>query len=90
MAGLKFEAALSRLEELVCSLEKGDLSLEESLKLFEEGVRLSKSCTKILHEAEKKVEMLIHDKGEEKRPRPVDSEEEKGSEENDTSEEIPF
>jgi exodeoxyribonuclease VII small subunit len=72
LANLKFEAALSRLEELVGSLEKGDLSLEESLKIFEEGVRLSKNCTKILDEAEKKVELLIHDKEGKKRIHPLD------------------
>lgn len=72
MANLKFEAALSRLEELVGSLEKGNLSLEESLKVFEEGVRLSKNCTKILDEAEKKVELLIHDKEGKKRIHPLD------------------
>lgn len=62
MAGLKFEASLTRLETLVQKLEQGDLSLEESLKVFEEGVRLSKNCTKILNDAEKKVEILIGQK----------------------------
>lgn len=62
MAGLKFEASLTRLEALVQKLEQGDLSLEESLKVFEEGVRLSKNCTKILNDAEKKVEILISQK----------------------------
>jgi len=55
---LKFETALSRLEATVHSLEKGDLSLEESLKVFEEGIRLSKSCMKTLSEAERKLEIL--------------------------------
>ncbi|MFQ5588845.1 MAG: exodeoxyribonuclease VII small subunit [Nitrospiria bacterium] len=59
MPQLKFEKALARLEETVQSLEKGDLPLEEALKVFEEGVRLSKSCMKTLSEAEKKVELLI-------------------------------
>ena len=58
---LKFETGLTRLEELVRALEQGDLSLEESLKVFEEGVRLSKNCTKILNEAERKVETLRTD-----------------------------
>jgi exodeoxyribonuclease VII small subunit len=43
-------------------MEKGDLSLEKSLKVFEEGVLLSKKCAQLLNEAEKKVELLIHDK----------------------------
>ncbi len=59
MASLKFESSLTRLEELVGKLEQGDLSLEESLKVFEEGVKLSKNCTKILNDAEKKVELLM-------------------------------
>ena len=62
MGNIKFEAALSRLEALVNSLEKGDLSLEKSLHVFEEGVRLSKNCVQLLNEAEKKVEWLLHDK----------------------------
>jgi len=59
MPHLKFETALSRLEATVQSLEGGALSLEESLKVFEEGIRLSKSCMKTLGEAEKKIEILI-------------------------------
>ncbi len=62
MAQLKFETALKRLEKTVQSLERGDLPLEEALKVFEEGVRLSKSCMKTLSEAEKKVEILIEGK----------------------------
>ncbi len=54
-----FEESLKKLESIVDKLEKGDLSLEESLKLFEEGVGLSAVCKKELEEAEGKVEMLI-------------------------------
>jgi exodeoxyribonuclease VII small subunit len=72
VANLKFEEALSRLEEAVKALEKGDLPLEDSLKVFEEGIRLSKNCLRMLEEAEKKVEILIHDKEGKKRPRPLD------------------
>jgi exodeoxyribonuclease VII small subunit len=54
-----FEESLKKLESIVSKLEKGDLSLEESLKLFEEGVDLSATCKKELEEAEGKVEMLI-------------------------------
>lgn len=54
-----FEHALKRLEEIVQMLEEGDLSLDESLKLFEEGIEISRFCTKKLSEAEKKVEKLI-------------------------------
>jgi exodeoxyribonuclease VII small subunit len=71
MAALKFEEALGRLEEIVQTLERGDLSLDESLKAFEEGVKLSKSCLKLLDDAEKRVEILIGDQGH-KRARPFD------------------
>lgn len=54
-----FEDSLKNLETIVDKLEKGDLSLEESLKLFEEGVGLSATCKKELEEAEGKVETLI-------------------------------
>lgn len=57
----KFESALARLEAIVTDLEKGDLPLEEALKIFEEGVRLSKSCLKVLEEAEQKVQILLED-----------------------------
>ncbi len=62
MAEKKFEAALARLEEIVQELEKGDLPLEQSLKLFEEGIKLSRICNSRLEEAERKVEILLKDK----------------------------
>jgi exodeoxyribonuclease VII small subunit len=70
MAALKFEEALGRLETLVQNLERGDLSLDESLKAFEEGVKLSKSCLKLLDEAERRVEILMAGEGGRKRVRP--------------------
>lgn len=54
-----FEESLKKLETIVDQLEKGDLSLEDSLKLFEEGVGLSAACKKELDAAEGKVQMLI-------------------------------
>jgi exodeoxyribonuclease VII small subunit len=54
-----FEESLTKLEEIVASLERGDLSLEDSVKMFEEGTRLSAECRKQLEEAEGKVEMLV-------------------------------
>lgn len=54
-----FEESLKKLETIVDKLEKGDLPLEESLKLFEEGVGLSAVCKRELEAAEGKVEMLI-------------------------------
>lgn len=55
---LSFEQALARIEEIVRHLEKGDMPLEESLKLFEEGTALISSCGKMLDEAEQKVVKL--------------------------------
>ena len=62
MAEKKFEAALARLEEIVKELETGDLPLEQSLKLYEEGIKLSRLCNKRLEEAERRVEILLRDK----------------------------
>ena len=67
MAAIKFEKALSRLETIVTELEAGELSLDDSLKIFEEGVKLSKTCLKMLDEAERKVEILVQDKDGRKR-----------------------
>jgi exodeoxyribonuclease VII small subunit len=73
MAVLKFEDALGRLETIVQTLERGDLSLDESLKAFEEGVKLSKSCLKLLDEAERRVEILLGEGGRKKvRPFPTE------------------
>ena len=54
-----FEAALKQLEEIVQRLEKGELALEESLKLYEDGIRLSRLCHAKLEEAEGKIETLM-------------------------------
>ena len=59
MAEEKFEEALKKLEEIVKEMESGDLTLEESLKSFEEGVRLSRFCAKKLDEAERRIEVLL-------------------------------
>jgi exodeoxyribonuclease VII small subunit len=67
VAAVKFEQAMARLEAIVGELEKGDLPLDESLKIFEEGIRLSKNCLKILEDAEHRVEVLVQDKNGKKR-----------------------
>ena len=54
-----FETSLKELESLVETMEQGDISLEESLKLFERGVGLSRHCQQALQEAEQKVEILM-------------------------------
>jgi exodeoxyribonuclease VII small subunit len=58
----KFEEQLTALESVVERLERGELSLEESVRLFEEGVKLSDACKKELETAEGKIQMLV-DKG---------------------------
>jgi exodeoxyribonuclease VII small subunit len=61
--GPKFEAALARLEEIVHALEAGNLSLDDSLKVFEEGTGLLRLCTRRLEEAERRIEILLQDEG---------------------------
>lgn len=58
MAGEKFETALKKLEDVVRKLEGGELSLDDALKAYEEGVKLAAFCSKKLNEAEKRVEVL--------------------------------
>lgn len=70
-----FEESLKKLETIVGQLEKGDLPLEESLKLFEEGVSLSTACKQELDAAEGKVEMLIKQRDGSLKPEPFLTEE---------------
>ncbi len=56
---MDFEKKLTRLEQIVEKMESGDLALEDSLKLFEEGVKLSRDCNTQLTDAEQKVKMLL-------------------------------
>ncbi|MGJ0492142.1 MULTISPECIES: exodeoxyribonuclease VII small subunit [Methylobacter] len=58
-----FEDSLAELEQLVTQLEQGDISLEESLKSFERGVNLTRTCQKALQEAEQKVQILLEKNG---------------------------
>lgn len=76
---IKFEKAMEKLEEIVEELEAGDLSLEDALKRYEEGVKLSVICQKRLTQAEKKVEMLVRSQDGKfsKEPFDVDAAEEK-------------
>ena len=59
-----FETALDELEDIVDQLESGDLSIEESLKSFKKGIKLTRQCQKQLSEAELKVQKLIEENGE--------------------------
>jgi exodeoxyribonuclease VII small subunit len=56
-----FEASLEALEQIVRDLERGDLSLEKSLELFEQGIRLSRECQERLSQAERRIELLLRD-----------------------------
>jgi len=69
-----FEKAMKRLEEIVHKLEEGELSLEESLKIFEEGINLSKFLTRKLSEAEAKVQKLIKTQKGQYKTEPLDIE----------------
>jgi exodeoxyribonuclease VII small subunit len=56
-----FEASLEALEQIVRELEQGDLPLEKSLELFEQGIRLSRECQERLSQAERRIEVLLRD-----------------------------
>jgi exodeoxyribonuclease VII small subunit len=76
----KFEQALEELEKVVERLESGDLSLEDSLASFEEGVRLVKYCNQKLNEVERKIELLVKDKEGKLQLKPFGSGDDEGSE----------
>ncbi len=59
-----FEEAMKKLEQIVMKMEKGDLTLEENIKFFEEGNKLAKLCAAQLEQAEKKVEVLLGKKSD--------------------------
>jgi len=62
MAEIKFEEALKKLEKIVEDLEKGDLSLDEALKKYQEGIELSRLCSQRLESAKKKIDVLVKNK----------------------------
>ena len=74
MAIDKFETSLKKLEDIVKRLEGGSLSLEESLKAFEEGVKHSAFCSGKLEEAERRVEILLKQKDGSLKREPFESE----------------
>jgi exodeoxyribonuclease VII small subunit len=62
---IKFEKAMKRLESIVDELEKGEMDIDKSLEAFEEGIKMSRLCSKKLNEAEQKIEQLTkNEKGE--------------------------
>ena len=68
---MRFENALARLEEIVEELEKGEMDIEKSLKIFEEGIKMARFCSKKLDEAEKKIELLTRDEDGKPQTRPL-------------------
>ena len=71
---LPFEEALARLEAVVAEMERGDLSMEDCLKRFEEGTALARSCRRRLQETEKRVEILLKDEAGKEQWQPLASE----------------
>lgn len=63
MAKSNFENNMENLEKIVSELENGELNLDESISKFEEGIKISKECNKILEEAEKKITILLEKDG---------------------------
>ncbi len=96
MTTLSFEKALAELEKIVEKLEKGDLALNESLGLFEKGVKLARYLREELEKAEKKIEMLLKDEKGKVKEKPFKLEEETSSEEEEEpsepgkNEDLPF
>jgi exodeoxyribonuclease VII small subunit len=77
MTGAKpktFETSLEELERIVRELEQGELSLEKSLELFEQGVKLSRECQERLNQAERRIEILMRDHQGRATVRPFDPE----------------
>jgi exodeoxyribonuclease VII small subunit len=74
--GPKFEEAMTRLEQIVHALEAGNLSLDDSLRAFEEGTALLRFCARRLEETERRIEVLTQDEGGGLRAQPFKWEEE--------------
>jgi len=76
MPEIKFEEALKKLEKIVEDLEKGDLSLDEALKKYQEGIELSRLCNQRLESAKKKIDILVKNKKGEFELKPMEETEE--------------
>jgi exodeoxyribonuclease VII small subunit len=85
---IKFEKALERLEEIVGTLEGGDMELEKSLKMFEEGIKMARICQTHLSQAEKKIEKLVKDNKGELTTEPMEEAPSSGEGESDDG--VPF
>lgn len=89
MAEAKFEKDLDKLEKLVEALEEGGLSLDDSLKKFEEGIKLSKRCDIALNAAEKKIEVLTKNADGKAVAKPLKTDDD-GEDENESDGELLF
>lgn len=78
MAEIKFEDALKKLEKIVEDLEKGELSLDEALKKYQEGIELSRACTQRLDSAKKKIDLLSKNKKGEFELKPLEDTKDEG------------
>jgi exodeoxyribonuclease VII small subunit len=76
MAEMKFEEALKKLEKIVEDLEKGDLSLDDALKKYQEGIELSRLCNMRLESAKKKIDILAKNKKGEFELKPLEEDRE--------------
>ncbi|MEK6727871.1 MAG: exodeoxyribonuclease VII small subunit [Candidatus Omnitrophota bacterium] len=76
MVEIKFEDALKKLEKIVEDLEKGDLTLDEALKKYQEGIELSRACSQRLESAKKKIDILVKNKKSEFELKPLEDSEE--------------
>ena len=81
-----FETSLEELERIVRELERGDLPLEKSLELFEQGVKLSRACQERLNEAERRIEILTRDNQGSDKISAFESDDESEDESNDAEE----
>ena len=72
MAEVKFEEALKKLEKIVTDLEAGDLTLDEALKKYQEGIELSRLCSQRLESAKKKIDVLVKNKKGELELKPLE------------------
>ena len=79
-----FETSLEELERIVRELEQGELTLEKSLELFEQGVKLSRECQERLNQAERRIEILMRDNQGRAVVRPFDPEGDAGDENGDS------
>ena len=79
-----FETSLEALEEIVHKLEQGDLPLEESLGLFEQGIHLSRECQERLSQAERRIEVLLRDQQGRPMVTPFEDDKQPGGEETET------